>query len=51
MTTLHIAGGQVLTPELPIRRDDVPIDQNASEILEVDEDVSGIPSSMRAADW
>lgn len=41
MTTIHIAGGQVLTPDLTIRRADVLADQDAGEILDVGEDVEG----------
>lgn len=41
MTTLNIAGGRVLMPNLTVQHADVLIDQDAGEILEIGEDVAG----------
>ncbi|THE66606.1 amidohydrolase [Salinadaptatus halalkaliphilus] len=41
MTTLSVAGGQVLEPDLTVTRADVLIDQDSGEILEIGPDLAG----------
>lgn len=49
MTTLRIADGQVLAPDLTVERADVLVDGDAGEILAVGEDLAG-DSTLDASD-
>ncbi len=49
MTTLRIAGGQVLRPDMTVERADVLVDQDAGEILEVGVE-AGVGDELLEAD-
>ncbi|HMB50286.1 MAG TPA: amidohydrolase family protein, partial [Natronoarchaeum rubrum] len=49
MTTLRIAGGRVLRPDMTVERADVLVDQDAGEILEVGVE-AGVGDELLEAD-
>ncbi|SNZ14789.1 5-methylthioadenosine/S-adenosylhomocysteine deaminase [Natronoarchaeum philippinense] len=50
MTTLRIAGGQVLRPDMTVERADVLVDQDAGEIVAVGADIEGGDDLLDADD-